>query len=668
MSPDQVGAGKRFLVTCALPYANGDIHLGHLLEAVQTDVFVRFQKLRGNQVLFVCADDTHGTPIELSALKKGLTPEQLVTQVRQDHLRDYAGFDIGFDIFYTTNSEENRRFAELIYSNLRKHDLIVEREINQFFCEHDSRFLPDRFISGTCPKCKATNQYGDVCESCGATYEPVDLIEPHCHICGNVPVIRKSRHFYVQLDKCSTFLKDYVENTNVLQDEIKNYVKHWIDEGLHEWCISRDGPYFGFKIPGTENKYFYVWMDAPIGYISTTEKWCKENGKRMEDFWTPESNTEIVHFIGKDIVYFHSLFWPVMLKNSGYNLPSRIQVHGFLNIQGEKMSKSRGTFILAKDYLEKVSHPQAPEYLRFYFGAKLMPNTSDIDLNSQEFINRINTTLANNFGNLHHRTVVFCERYFENKIPDSPWDDAVATIIDEAAIEISNYYENGELKSVVEKVHSLGSLGNKYYQDSKPWESIKNEPLKAAAVMVTCVNLIKAMAVFLKPVTPELTARVERQLGFNFKWDDYHFSLRNKVLGATEKLVKPLEEEDISSLFAACEKKVQINEGLIDIDTFKSVELKVASVIAAERIEKSKKLLKLQVEIGKERRQIIAGIATSYSPEELIGKSVVVITNLKPANLFGYTSEGMVLAAQESDGTMVLIQPHKMVSSGARIA
>lgn len=661
-------APQRFLVTCALPYANGDLHLGHLLEAVLTDIFVRFQKLRSNQVLFVCADDTHGAAIELSANKNGLSPEQMVSQVRQNHIRDYAGLDISFDLFYTTNSEENRRYAELIYNNFRKHELIVERETEQFFCTHDNRFLPDRFIIGTCPNCKAEDQYGDVCEACGAAYEPVTLIKPRCFICGKEPQIKKSRQLYVKLDSCSSFLKEYVENTSVLQEEIRNYVKHWISQGLQEWCISRDGPYFGFKIPGTENKYFYVWLDAPVGYLSTTEKWCKENGKRIEDYWAPESNTRIIHFIGKDIVYFHALFWPLMLKNSGFKLPSSIMVHGFLNIMGQKMSKSRGTFILAREYLQKVNHPQAPEYLRFFFGTKLMPNTSDIDLSPEEFISRINTTLANNFGNLHHRTMVFCERYFDNKIPDQPWDQQIAEIIEEAASEVSSYYEKCEIKLVVEKIHSLGSLGNKYYQDNKPWESVKTQPDKAASVMVTCINLIKAIAVFLKPITPGLSARVERQLSMSFSWEDYRFSLKNKALGPTEKLVKPLEKEDIENLFAASEKKVQKKEGLIDIEAFKTCDLRIGSVISAESIQKSKKLLKLQVDLGKERRQIIAGIAESYSPEQLRGQSVVVLTNLKAATLMGHKSEGMILTAQNADGSVVLIQPHKLVSSGAKIA
>ncbi len=663
MSPEQASVPKRFLVTSALPYANGDIHLGHLLEAVQTDIFVRFQKLRGNQVLYVCADDTHGTPIELSALKQGITPEQLINKARLDHIRDYAGFNIGFDIFYTTNSEENKKYAELIYNNLRKNNLIVEREIDQFFCEHDKRFLPDRFIVGTCPRCKTADQYGDVCEACGATYEPTELHQPRCFICGNQPVVRKSSHFYVKLDQCQDFLREFITNTEVLQGDIKNYVKHWIDEGLREWCISRDGPYFGFKIPGTENKFFYVWMDAPIGYISSTEKWCRDNGRRVEDYWTSESGTQIVHFIGKDIVYFHALFWPVMLKNSSFNLPAKIQVHGFLNVNGEKMSKSRGTFILAKEYLEKVKHPQAPEYLRFYYGSKLMPTTADIDLNSNEMLNKVNTTLANNFGNLHHRTFVFCERYFGKKIPDVAWDQSIATVVDDAAAEIAQYYEKCEFKTVVEKIHALGSLGNKYYQDSQPWELIKSNPDKAAEVMVTCANLIKSIAVFIKPITPELSARVERQLGIQLTWNDFRFSIRNKPLGATEKLVKPLEEEDLAPVFNVPQKTPQP-----DIDQFKSVELKVGTVLSAEKVEKSNKLLKLLVEIGKERRQIIAGIASSYKPEDVVGRQVSVVTNLKPVVLFGLKSEGMILAAQSSDGSLVLVQPEKTVASGAKIA
>ncbi len=673
MSPEGASNPKKFLVTCALPYANGDIHLGHLLEAVQTDAFVRFQKLVGNQVTFVCADDTHGTPIEISALKRGILPEMLIAQARTDHTRDYAGFNIGFDIFYSTNSDENRRFAELVYHNLQKNNMIVEREIDQFYCETDKRFLPDRFITGTCPRCKAQGQYGDVCEKCNATYEPTDLIEPHCIICGTSPKLRRSKHLYVDLAKCENFLREFINTPGLLQDDMKNFVKTWINDGLKQWCISRDGPYFGFKIPDTVDKYFYVWMDAPIGYISSTDKWCKDNGRRVEEFWASDSEVQVIHFIGKDIIYFHALFWPVMLRNSNFNLPSKIFVHGFLNVNGEKMSKSRGTFILAKEFLEKIKHPQAPEFLRFYFASKSMPNTSDVDLNSGEFLNRVNTTLANNIGNLHHRTFVFCERYFDKKIPDAPWDEAIATVVEEAAKEIATYYHRGELKSVVEKVHALGSLGNKYYQDLKPWELIKSDQKKAAEVMVTCVNLIKAIAVFLKPITPDMSARIERQLSMILTWNDFAFSLTNKDLGTIEKLIKPLEENELTPVFSTLtkaepESAPEPEDGLISIDTFKKVELKIATIKTAERVEKSSKLLKLQVIIGKEQRQIIAGIAASYAPEDLIDKQVVVISNLRPATVFGLTSEGMVLAAQGTDGKPVLLHPEVLVNAGAKVS
>lgn len=658
----------------ALPYANGDIHLGHLLEAVQTDIFVRFQKLCGHEAVYVCADDTHGTPIELSALRQKITPEALIERAYENHRNDYAGFNIGFDIFYTTNSPENRRYAELIYENLRKDGLIVEKEIDQYYCDHDKRFLPDRFISGTCPKCRAEKQYGDVCESCGATYDPTDLIEPACIICGTRPQLRRSSHFYVELAKCEDFLRDYIASEGTVQEDMRNFVSTWINEGLREWCISRDGPYFGFTIPGTTDKYFYVWLDAPIGYISSTDRWCADTNRSIDDFWSKDADTEVVHFIGKDIVYFHTLFWPVMLRSSSFNLPKRFFIHGFVTVQGEKMSKTRGTFILARDFREKIQHPQANEFLRFYYGSKLMPNSGDLDFSKDDFISRVNTTLANNIGNLHHRTMVFCDRSFEGKVPDAPWDAAVAAEVERIAAEIAAHFDRGEFKLAVGKIHALGNLGNKYYQDSKPWELIKTSPEAAGTVMVTCVNLIKALAVFLKPVTPELVARIEAKLTLELSWDDYRFSIRNATLGETEKLVRPLEAADIEAVFGAAEPApetpapAESQNPLIDIDTFKKVQLKVATVVAAEAIPKSKKLLKLQVELGSEKQQIVAGIAAHYTPETIVGKQVVVVANLKPAKLFGESSRGMVLAAQDVDGALVVVTPDRSVASGVPVA
>jgi methionyl-tRNA synthetase len=544
------GNKRRILVTSGLPYANGDIHLGHLLEAVQTDIYVRYHRLRGDDALYICADDTHGTPIEISAMRQGIAPEELIDKARENHVRDYALYDIGFDIYYTTNSEENRRYAERIYESLRENGLVIEKEINQYYCERDKRFLPDRFIIGTCPRCGAAKQYGDVCEVCGATYEPADIVNPACGICGQAPQLRASTHLYVQLSKREDFLREFINRPGVLQPDMRNFVKTWIEEGLKEWCISRDGPYFGFKIPGAENKFFYVWMDAPIGYLSSTARYCAQRGLDVMDYWGAGGASEVVHFIGKDIVYFHALFWPVMLDSAGFAVPSSLRVHGFLNVEGEKMSKSRGTFILAREYIEKVSHPQAAEYLRFYYGSKLSPNSADFDLNREELMTRVNATLINNIGNLHNRSTVFCERYFDGRVPDAAWDAGIAAQAEAAAADIAAWYESGDCKLAVERIHALGSVGNKYFQDSKPWELIKRGDMEAAAaVIVTCINLIKALMVFLKPVTPRISAAFEKQTGAELKWEDYRFSLSGQKISQIDKLALPLTAEHLSGLF-----------------------------------------------------------------------------------------------------------------------
>jgi len=663
-----------FLVTQALPYANGDIHLGHLVEAVQTDVFVRFQKLLGNRVLFVGADDTHGTAIQINAMKRGITPQQLVTEMWSRHVKDYAGFNISFDIFYTTDSPENRQYAELIYAGLRKKGLIEEKEISQYFCEHDGRFLPDRFIKGTCPKCGATDQYGDVCEVCGSTYDPVDLKSPACITCGNAPILKESKHLYVQLAKCEQFLRDYVLAGDVLAGEMKNFVRTWIESGLKEWCISRDSPYFGFEIPDRPGKYFYVWLDAPIGYLSSTKKWCDDHGDSVDSYWAKESDTQVVHFIGKDIVYFHTLFWPVMLDSAGFKLPSKIFVHGFLSVGGEKMSKSRGTFILAGDFLDKVKHPQAAEYLRFYFAAKLSGTAGDIDLNAEELVSRINTILANNIGNFHHRTVVFCQRYFESRIPDAPWDETIAATVIQEGKAILAAYGNTDYKSVIERVQALGTLGNKYYQDSQPWELNKTDPTAAGSVMVTCLNLFRSIAVFLKPILPDMAKKVEELFGATLSWQDHVFSLRKGSLGKIEKLVQPLELDQLAVLLGTAAAPVvpagaveSIDKGL-DISVFKSLDLRVGTIRQAERVEKSQKLVKLQVDCGDAApRQVIAGIALSYPVESLIGKQVVVVANLKSAQVMGNRSDGMLLAAKDGTG-LSLVKPDRDVAAGSSVA
>lgn len=652
----------------ALPYANGDIHLGHLVEAVQTDIFVRYQKLRGNDVIYICADDTHGTPIEVNALAQGIAPRELIAEVWKRHVRDYADFDIGFDLFYSTDSDENRQYAERIFAALNDNGLVVEKEIEQYFCTHDTRFLPDRFIVGTCPKCGAEDQYGDVCESCGATYEPTDLKGPRCRLCDNPPEMRKTTHLFVELQQAEPFLREYLKRPGVLQQDMQAFVGNWIEEGLRQWCISRDGPYFGFEIPGYPGKYFYVWLDAPIGYLSSTAKWCADNGKDIEQFWGHDADTRIVHFIGKDIVYFHTLFWPVMLDNAGFNLPSRFFVHGFLTVEGEKMSKSRGTFILARTFADQMKHPLATEYLRFYYAAKLSGNSGDLDLNAEEFCTRVNTTLVNNIGNLHHRTFVFAERSFDGKVPDQEWDAGIAEQVSEAGAAIAEAYSNSDYKSVIEKVQALGSLGNKYYQDSEPWKLVKTDPAAAGKVITTCANLVRSLLVFVKPMVPNVTAVFEEQMGTTFTWDDHRFGMRGVSIGKPGKLVTPIESKEFEALYGeGAANGRDEDDGLITIDDFANVDLRVATVLAAEPVAKSNKLLKVQVEIGGKKRQVIAGIAQHYAPEDLVGQSVIVVANLKPATLMGEVSQGMILAAGKGK-KLVLVQPGGAVGSGARVS
>lgn len=664
------GSDNRILlVTSALPYANGDIHLGHLVEVVQTDIFVRYKKMSGRRTVYVCADDTHGTPIQLNADKLGISCEELIAEAWKNHVRDYAGFSIGFDTFYSTNSPENKKWSEYIFAKLKEKDLIVEKEIEQYFCDDCKRFLPDRFISGTCPKCGAEEQYGDVCEMCGATYDPTDLENPKCISCGHKPVLKKSKHFFVLLAKSEKFLAEYLTEGEVLQEDMLNFVMRWVEGGLKEWCISRDGPYFGFKIPGADGKYFYVWLDAPIGYIASTEKWCSENNEDVNNIWQKDSDAEVIHFIGKDIVYFHTLFWPAMLHAADLKLPSKVFVHGFLTVQGEKMSKTRGTFILARDYLDKIKHPYASEYLRFYYGSKLSNNSADIDLNIDEFCSKVNTTLANNIGNLHHRTFVFLDRFFESVVPNVPWDEEIAKSVVETGQEIKECFENVEFKAAIGKIQALGSLGNKYYQDTKPWELVKTNKEEAAKVMVTCVNLVKACAVFLKPFIPNLVEKIEKQYGATFKWDDHRFSLRGDAMGKTEKIVMPIEKKDFDSLITTTKDKNMEQEAksIIDFKDFQKVDLRIGVIKTAERIKKSKKLLKLTVDIGTETRQVIGGVAEAYKPEELIGRQTVVVVNLKPATLMGEKSEGMLLAALEGE-KISLLQPDTDISAGASVS
>ncbi|MFQ5739077.1 MAG: methionine--tRNA ligase [Acidobacteriota bacterium] len=541
--------GEPILVTSALPYANGSIHLGHLVEYIQADIWVRFLKLTGRDAVYLCADDTHGTPIELKARQIGMTPEEMIGRYYREHQRDFSDFDIEFDCFYSTHSPENRRHAEYIFGRLSDQDDIVARPVEQYFCPKDGRFLPDRFILGTCPRCQAENQYGDVCEICGSTYNPADLEDPRCAICGSRPVLRESIHYFFLLDKYEPFLRDWVAAPGRLHPETRRFIENWLEEGLRDWDISRDGPYFGFKIPGEEDKYFYVWLDAPVGYIATTEKFCRETGCDFDSYWH-NPKARIYHVIGKDIVYFHTLFWPAMLKGAGYTLPSRVLVHGFLTVNGERMSKSRGTFINARTYLEHLDR----QYLRYYYAAKLSARAVDLDLNLDDFRVRVNAELVNKIANLVSRLVPFVHKRFQGRLGQlSPQAAPLISEIRERATRIREYYEQMEFSRVVQEIVMISDTVNKYFQDRAPWEVVKTDSAQAQEICTFAINACLSVAALIKPILPGYAADVERILRIQpLRFEDaFRLDLENHEIGPFERLVERVDPDKVEAMRAA---------------------------------------------------------------------------------------------------------------------
>ncbi len=624
---------KKTVVTSALPYANGPIHIGHLVEYIQTDIFVRALKLSGEDVIYCCANDTHGTPIEVNAKKEGIPPEKLIQRYFIEHRRDFEDFNIHFDNFYTTNSSENKELSDYIFLKLKENGDIYTKEVELTYCPNCKRFLPDRFVKGKCPSCGAENQYGDNCEVCNSTYKPTDLIDPHCVICGTKPITKKSLHYFFKLSNYSGKLKKWlIENKN-LQEEIKNYILNWIEEGLNDWDISRDAPYFGFKIVGEEDKYYYVWLDAPIGYIASTRNLGTKMGFNYEDYWKSK-NGRIIHFIGKDIIYFHFLFWPAMLMGSGFNLPEDIVVHGFLKINNEKMSKSRGTFITARDYLEKLN----PEYLRYYYARSLSRKLSDIDLDIEDFKEKINHELIANFGNFVNRSFSFLYKNFNGKTSERFNFKELEEKILKKANDVLNYYKMVNFKSAIKEIMEISDMGNKFFQDMAPWKLIKEDREKAHEVLTFSVNIVKILSILLKPVIPTVSNKIERILNLpHLKFSDLKFDYLSKEIKKPEILFEKLEEID-----------------LIKKDPFTSVDLRVGKVIEVFPHPKADKLLILKVDFGSEKRQIVAGIKKYYSEEELKGKKIVVVFNLKPAKLRGEKSNGMLLAASSENDVGVL--------------
>jgi methionyl-tRNA synthetase len=668
----------KLLITSALPYANGDIHLGHLVEYIQTDIYVRFLRLIGQDAIYMCASDAHGTPIEINAAKRGISPKELVNEFHQRHKEDFAAFEISFDEFYTTDSPENKRHCEIIYLKAQEKGHITTREIEQYYCEVCGRFLPDRYIKGTCPKCGAPDQYGDVCEVCGATYRPTEVLDARCAICGSTPSLRTSKHFFFRLKDFNDFLSQWIAHPGNLQDEVRAFVSTWIEQGLQDWDISRDGPYFGFKIPGEDDKYFYVWLDAPIGYIAATEHYCAHLGNcKAEDYWIdPAADVEIHHFIGKDIAYFHTLFWPAVLKAADYRIPTAVHVHGFLTVDGRKMSKSRGTFITARQFANFLN----PWYLRYYYSTKMSNSIDDLDLNIEEFVNRTNAELVNNITNLISRTIGFLNKRLDSRLGTLPEASR------ELMAEVQGFVERAKddyaalrFNQATRSILSISDIANNYVQQNAPWTTIKTDPEQARNDLTFAANCIKIIDVLLKPILPLYCQRVEEILRLgNLTWDDAKFDLQNHEIGTFDKLLERLEPGALEKLVelgrqgeveqeAALAAEVPPFKDEITIDEFGAMDLRAAKVRSAETIEGSDKLLKLEVDLGREIRTVLAGIKGSYEASELVGKTVLVVANLKPRKMRFGVSHGMILAAADKDGKVSICEVDSRIPAGTRI-
>ncbi|MBT9613862.1 MAG: methionine--tRNA ligase [Burkholderiales bacterium] len=673
---------RSILVTSALPYANGSIHLGHLVEYIQTDIWVRFQKMRGHTCHYVCADDTHGTPIMLRAEKEGITPEQLIERIHGEHLRDFSGFHIAFDNYYSTNSAENRELAQGIYRRLRDQGLIDVRTIEQLYDPEKQMFLPDRFIKGKCPKCHAKDQYGDSCEVCGATYTPTDLINPYSAVSGATPIKKSSEHYFFKLGECTDFLKAWTRDGH-LQDEAANKMDEWLSGGLQSWDISRDAPYFGFEIPDAPGKYFYVWLDAPVGYMASFQNLCAQRDLDFDAYWNAGAQTELYHFIGKDILYFHALFWPAMLKSAGYRTPTKIFAHGFLTVDGQKMSKSRGTFITAESYLQQGLNP---EWLRYYYAAKLNATLEDIDLNLEDFTARVNSDLIGKYVNIASRAAGFIGKHFDGTLAPQITDSALISRLAAAAPQIADLYEAREYGKALREIMALADAVNQYVDEKKPWTLAKN-PEAAAELHEVCsvsVNLFRLLTIYLKPVLPQVAAMAETFLAIPpLTWADASTTLRGHRIQAYQHLMARIDPKQITALTEANKQSLQAVDHsparhaeaqahqqaiaeTISIDDFAKIDLRIAKIVNAEQVEGAEKLLKLTLDIGLETRTVFAGIKSAYQPQDLIGRLTVMVANLAPRKMKFGLSEGMVLAAGDGGG-IYLLAPDSGAQPGMRV-
>lgn len=670
---------RKILVTSALPYANGPIHLGHMLEYIQTDIWSRYQKLRGHECHYICADDAHGTPIMLKAQQLGMAPEEMIAQVNKEHQQDFADFNIAFDNYHSTHSDENRVLASDIYLKLRANGYIKSKSISQLFDPEKSMFLPDRFVKGTCPKCKSPDQYGDNCDACGATYSPTELINPKSAVSGATPVMKDTEHFFFDLPAFEDMLKEWTRS-GALQTEMANKLDEWFEQGLQQWDITRDAPYFGFEIPDAPGKYFYVWLDAPIGYMGSFKNLCDKRPElSFDEFWAKDSKAEVYHFIGKDIVYFHSLFWPAMLYGSGYRQPNSVYAHGYVTVNGAKMSKSKGTFIKARTYLDHLD----PEYLRYYYAAKLSSRIDDLDLNLEDFAQRVNSDLVGKLVNLASRTAGFITKRFDGKLAK-----IADTTLTEAFLakqeQIAEFYETREYGKAMREIMALADIANGFVADAAPWQLVKQDDQQEAAHQVcsNALNLFRILVTYLKPVLPRLALDVEAFFQQPLTWDALSQDMAGHEIAPFKAMMQRVELDKVEAMVADSKENLQATtepaapkgplatdpiSDTINYEDFAKIDLRIARIVKAEHVAEADKLLKLQLDIGGETRQVFAGIKSAYSPEDLEGKLTVMVANLAPRKMRFGMSEGMVLAAGPGGSDLWILEPHEGAQPGMRV-
>lgn len=680
---------RNILVTCALPYANGPIHLGHMLEHVQADIWVRFQRLRGNNIHFVCADDAHGTAIMLKAQEMGITPEQLIAQVQADHEKDFEGFNISFDNYHSTHSEENKALSSQVYLALRDNGYITKKVVSQLYDPEKEMFLPDRFVKGTCPKCKAEDQYGDNCDVCGATYSPAEMINPKSVVSNATPVMKDTENLFFDAPQFQDMLVEWTKS-GALQNEVANKLSEWFESGLKAWDITRDAPYFGFEIPDAPGKFFYVWLDAPIGYMGSFKNLCdRTDGLNFDDYWKKDSTAELYHFIGKDIINFHGLFWPAMLEGAGFRKPTGVNVHGYVSVNGEKMSKSKGTFIKASTYLENLD----PECLRYYYAAKLTSRVDDLDFNLEDFAQRVNSDVVNKLVNLASRTAGFIAKKYEGKLSETVSEPELYQQFVDAGESIAEQFEKREFARAIREIMALADIANKYIDEKAPWALAKVEG-KEVEVQDICsmgINLFRVLMTYLKPIMPKLTERSEAFLNETLTWDSIQAPLAGHQINKFKALFQRIDPKHVEAMVesskasaaadaAAKEKLAEATQAEsqseldkepiaaeIDFDTFAKTDLRVALIAKAEHVPKANKLLKLTLDLGGETRTVFAGIKSAYNPEDLEGKLTVMVANLAPRQMKFGLSEGMVLAAGPGGEDIHILNPDSGAKPGQRI-